>query len=382
MGIPAVVAAGNRGAAKAVRGQNKVFLEVGGLPLVAHVVLALQDVAEVSSVSIVGDAERLGDLFAQPELRARLSKPLRVFEQFANLYENAWESYRRLLPGAGPAGRDPASVEDEESSVLYVSGDIPFATAHEITDFVHRVREADCDYALGLVPRESMADFRPVAPGQPGIEMASFNLREGRFRQSNLHLAKPARIGNRHYIEQLYRHRHQKELGQIATLAWRLFTTERGGFAVVWYYGLMHLAGFCDRRRWFRIADWVRRRIPMARIEKGCGSLLRTRFRFVVTEVGGAAIDIDTEEDYEAANARFAEWRAAQEERAGALAAEAGTGRDAPLVGTGRDAPLVGTGRDAPLVGTGRDAPLVGTGRDAPLVGTGRDAPRDDGDGS
>jgi hypothetical protein len=102
----------------------------------------------------------------------------------------------------------------------------------------------------------------------------------------------------------------------------------------------------------------------MARIEKGCGSLLRTRFRFVVTEVGGAAIDIDTEEDYEAANARFAEWRAAQEERAGALAAGAGTGRDAPLVGTGRDAPLVGTGRDAPLVGTGRDAP------------------RDDGDGS
>ena len=45
MDIPAVVTAGDRGAAKAVRGENKVFLEVGGLPLVAHVVLALQDVS-------------------------------------------------------------------------------------------------------------------------------------------------------------------------------------------------------------------------------------------------------------------------------------------------------------------------------------------------
>ena len=50
--------AGDRGAAKAVRGENKVFLEVGGLPLVAHVVLALQDVPEVSAVWVVGDAER------------------------------------------------------------------------------------------------------------------------------------------------------------------------------------------------------------------------------------------------------------------------------------------------------------------------------------
>jgi len=319
MGIPAVVTAGDRGAAKAVYGDSKVFLEVGGLPLVAHAVLALQDVSEVSAVWVVGDAARLERLFARPELRARLAKPLHVLEQFANLYENAWESYRRLLPGAGPDGRDPASVEDEEASVLYLSGDIPFATAQEIADFVRRARRADCDYALGLVTGDSLADFRPVVPDGPGIEMASFNLREGRYRQSNLHLAKPARIGNRRYIEQLYRHRHQKQLGQIVALAWRLLTNERGGFAVLWYYGLMHLAGLCDRRGWRRLADLVRGRIPMARIEKGCGSLLRTRYRFVVTEVGGAAIDIDTEEDCDAARERFAEWRDAQAKRGEAL---------------------------------------------------------------
>ena len=59
----------------------------------------------------------------------------------------------------------------------------------------------------------------------------------------------------------------------------------------------------------------------MARIERGCASLLRTRFRLVVTDLGGAAIDIDTEADYLAAQARFAEWRDAQEKRAGVLPA-------------------------------------------------------------
>jgi len=329
MGIPAVVTAGDRGAAKLVRGENKVFLELEGLPLVAHVVAALQGVPEVSSVWVVGDAERLEALFARPELAAQRTKPLHVVPQFSNLYENAWEGFRRTLPGAGATGRDPASETDADASVLYVSGDLPFATARELSDFVRRGQEADCDYALGLVTADSLAGFRSAAAGEPGIEMAAFNLREGRFRQSNLHLARPARIGNRHYIEELYRHRHQKELGQILALAWRLLRTERGGFAVVWYYALMHLAGFCDRRRWPGLADRVRRRIPMARIERGCANLLRTRFRFVVTDLGGAAIDIDSESDYLAARARFAEWRAAQAKRAGALPA----GDDSPEPG-------------------------------------------------
>ena len=56
-----------------------------------------------------------------------------------------------------------------------------------------------------------MRDFYPESLGAPGIHMAYFNLREGRFRQSNLHLVKPARLGNRHYIEDLYEHRYQRQ---------------------------------------------------------------------------------------------------------------------------------------------------------------------------
>lgn len=316
MGIPAVVTAGDRGAAKAIQGESKVFLPIEGRALVAWVVLELQQVPEVSEVWVVGDSARLAEALGDPAFQAALEKPLHVIEQFQNLYENAWQAYRRALPRSGTEGRDPASAADEDVRVLYLSGDLPFATAHEISDFVRKAVASGCEYALGLVTEDSMRDFAPEGDEAEGVEMATFNLREGRYRQSNLHLAQPARIRNRDYIQSMYEHRHQKELGQIFSLAWQLLRHEKGGLAVVWYYGLMHLAGVADRRGWKTVADLVRAMSPMARIERGCGELLKTEFRFIVTEVGGCAVDIDNEHDYAVACERFSRWRAAQRTRA------------------------------------------------------------------
>jgi hypothetical protein len=314
MTIPAVVAAGDRGAARAIYGESKAFLEIEGRPLVAHIVRVLQRVPEVSELWVVGDSDRLARALGGEDLRRELRKPLRVMPQEGNLYENAWQAYRRILPGAAEGGRDP-EPPDLDQRVLYVSADMPFATAEEISRFVRGGLAQDCDYSLGLVTEESLRGFYPRT-GEPGIRMAYFNLREGRFRQSNLHLVRPGRLGNRQYIEEMYRHRHQRELGPIVRLAWRLLTSQRGGFAIVLYYALMHLAGAANRRGWRRAADLLRRWIPMARIERGCGQLLGADFRFVVTEIGGCAVDVDNEHDFEVARERYAEWTKAQHERA------------------------------------------------------------------
>jgi hypothetical protein len=331
--LPAVVAAGDRRAAKAVHGESKPYLTLAGRPLVAHVVVLLQAVPEVSEVWVVGDAARLEALFAEPALRATLRKPLHVVPQFRNLYENGWETYRRLLPGAGPEGRDPGP-DDADLPVLYLSADIPFATPQEISAFVRESLATGCDYALGLCSEESMRGFYPEAPGAPGIRMAYFNLREGRFRQSNLHLVRPARLGNRHYVEDMYEHRYQREFGQMIALAWRLVRLEEGGLTVLFYFALLQLASIADRRGWRRIADWLRRRIPIRRIEVGASRLLRTDFRFVVTEGGGCAVDLDNEHDYDVARVRFEAWREAQRTRVeaiyGPLALPAATGTGGP----------------------------------------------------
>jgi GTP:adenosylcobinamide-phosphate guanylyltransferase len=315
MSVPAIVAAGDLRAAKAIHGDSKAYLEIGGRALVVHAVTTLQDVPEVSEVWVVGNAERLGRVLGTDEVRAALRKPLHIVPQFRSLYENGWEAFRRLLPGAGPEGRDPGP-EDADTAVLFLSADIPFAAPEEISAFVRGALETRCDYALGLVTEESMRDFHPTPSGEPGIRMACFNLREGRFRQSNLHLLRPARIGNRHYIEEMYEHRHQREFGQILGLAWRLLRSERGGLGVLTYYLLMHLAGFLDRQGFVALADALRRWIPAARIERGVSSLLRAPFRLIVTEAGGSAVDIDTEEDFEIAKVRFESWWKAQRERA------------------------------------------------------------------
>ncbi len=313
--MPAIVTAGDQRAARAVYGDSKVYLRIAGRALVAHVVAALQRVPEVSEVWVVGNEERLRGVFEDPALRAELVKPLHLVPQFRSLYENGWQTYRRLLPGAPPEGREPGP-EDRDREVLYLSGDLPLATPQEISAFIQQSRALDCCYALGLVTEESMRGFLPAAPGAPGVAPAFFNVREGRFRQSNLHLIRPARIENRFYLQEMYEHRHQKEWGNIAALAWRLLRSEQGGLAVAGYYALMVLAGFAHRRGWSGLADWIRWRIPSERIERGVGGLLGGSFRLVVTEAGGCALDIDREEEYDAVSSCFESWRKEQYARA------------------------------------------------------------------
>jgi hypothetical protein len=328
--VPAIVAAGDTKAARAVYGESKAYLEVAGRTLVARVVSVLQRVPEVSEVWVVGQAERLAKALDEETLRGELVKPLWIVPQYRNLYENAWFTYRRLLPGAGVEGRDP-TPEEAELPVLYLATDLPFATPQEISEFVRKGFAANVDYALGLATEHELEAFYPQG-GEPGIRMAYFNLREGRFRQSNLHLVKPARLGNRHYIEDMYEHRYQRQLGQALGLAWRIFSERGGGVRVLFFYGLMHLAGVLDRRGLRHVADLVRRWLSVERVERACGALLRGSFRFVVTGIGGCALDVDNEHDLDVARQRFAVWerelaRVAEAQQGPlALPAEAGAG--------------------------------------------------------
>ena len=319
MGVPAIVTAGDKRAAKAVYGESKVYLEVEGVALVVRVVQVLQHVPEVTEVWVVGNAERLETVLGAPEVQATLSKPLHIIEQHRNLFENCWESYRRVLPGAPSDGRDPVSEEDLAFQALYLSGDLPFAMPQEISEFIQLAQEVDCDYAVGLVPRESLVDFLPAEAGTPGIEVAYFNMREGRLRQSNLHLAAPGNMGARELIEEMYEHRHQRRFWNMVALGFRILMSQGGGVRVVWGYSLIHLGGLADRWGFSGLADWLRQRNTLARTEEGLSRLLQTRVRLVVTEVGGCAIDVDTEQEYDAVKERFQEWTAAQQARAKAL---------------------------------------------------------------
>lgn len=324
MGIPAIVTAGDRGAAKAIYDESKVFLEIAGRPLVAHVVEALQGVDEISEVWVVGNAVRLEMVLAESKLRTPLTKPLHICEQHRNLYENAWETYKRALPGAPPGGREPVSDADHDFEVLYISGDLPFATPEEISDFIRRGQALHCDYALGLARAESLDPYLKRADGGPGLEIAFFNTRDGRLRQNNLHLARPSRVRNRHLIEDMYRYRYMREFHNMSALAMRLLFVNRG-IVMIFFYLVMHLAGLADRNGLQRLADMIRRLVTVRRVEWGIARIMNCDFRLVVTELGGCAIDVDNEEEYDTIRANFDDWLQAQGRMVEAFAGEAGS---------------------------------------------------------
>ena len=315
MSIPAIVTAGDTRAAKAVYGESKVFLSIHERPLVAHVVATLQRVPEISEVWVVGNRERLEGVFADPPIRAELRKPLHLVAQRRNLMENCWETYRCIISGDPERGRDPVGAECDQE-VLYLSGDLPFATPQEISVFIQRSRATGCHYGIGLVTQESLLAFAPGPGATPGIEVAYFNLREGRLRQSNLHYAKPGRLGNLHRIEDMYEHRHQRQFWNMLVMAWKLTFSKAGGPRIVLLYCIMHLAGLFDRWRLRRLADWLRGFVTLEANERVVGDVLDCRARFIVTEAGGCGIDIDTEHEFDVARLRYDELVKAQQQRA------------------------------------------------------------------
>jgi hypothetical protein len=304
---PAVVAAGDSRAAKAVHGESKVFLEVAGHPLVVHVVRALQDVPEIDDVWVVGNRARLEAVFGAPDVRAQLRKPIFIVEQRESLLANAWEAYRCILSGDPDAGREPETDADRDVEILYLSGDLPFATPQEMSAFIQQSRANGTVYTCGLTTEDALAPFRSDAVGGDGIDVAYFNLRDGRFRQNNLHYARPARIGQLRAIEEMYAHRHQQKVWNMLDLARKVLFANGGGAKVVFFYMIMHLSGWADRRGWRRLSDWLRI-VTMEMNEKAVGAMLQTSFCFEVMAVGGCGIDVDNEEEYAAVKKHFERW--------------------------------------------------------------------------
>jgi GTP:adenosylcobinamide-phosphate guanylyltransferase len=306
MPIQAILVAGDRGASRAIRGRSKAFVEVAGKPMFVHVLESLLHTPEVSEIYVVGNPLRLEREIAEYGCLALASargRPVHVVPQRDSLYANVWHTFLRTLR--------PNALRDDAHAVLVVPADIPVVMPEEISQFVARALACDSDYVVGLSPEAALAPFAP-RDGAPGIEMAYFNLREGRFRQNNLHFVRALRFGNRHYVEDMYENRYQKELGSQVALAWRVLRKEWRNLWVLGCYFGIHVAGVLHRRGYLRASDRVRSWVPLAMIDRAASALLRTRFTTVTTELGGAAIDIDNEADLEVVEKMLERWKAMQ----------------------------------------------------------------------
>ncbi len=110
-------------------------------------------------------------------------------------------------------------------------------------------------------------------------------------------------------------------------LAWQMLVREFRNLWVIFPYLLMHLASTLDRRGHSRASAWVRSRVSLQTVERGIGALLRTRFCTVTTYLGGAALDIDKDDDLLVVEKMLARWKEMQVR----IASAAGRGQSRAL---------------------------------------------------
>ena len=172
-----------------------------------------------------------------------------------------------------------------------------------------RAFAANVGHALGLGHRARARGSSTRRVGEPE-GMAYFNLREGRFRQTNLHLVKPAKARQ----PPLHRRHVRAPLptpagpGARARLA-DLLRARRRLCRVLFFYGLMHLAGVLDRRGLAsRGGSGAALAAPSSASSVPAVRCCAGSFRSWSLGLGGCALDVDNEHDLDVARQRFAVW--------------------------------------------------------------------------
>lgn len=301
----AVLLAGDTGASRTICGRNKSFLEIDGIPLLLYVLKALEKAERVNRICLIGPYDNLLKALDDHHNLLAQTKAITVCPQGESLFSNAWKSFLHLNPEAEEL--PPAGSQLAEKTVFYLSGDIPLVTPVEIDAFLSLCDPERYDYFLGLALAENLRSFYPQR-GTPGIKTNFFHIKEGRFRQNNLHLVKPLKVTNRHYIQKVYDYRYQKDLSNILKLAYEFIKVHVGWDGFLCYL-LLHWHQFLSRIHMNPLTLPTRKVLPRSFIESCISRVLGTRFATTISPFVGAVLDIDNEKDYTTMCTMFSSWQ-------------------------------------------------------------------------
>ncbi|MCD6352839.1 MAG: NTP transferase domain-containing protein, partial [Proteobacteria bacterium] len=221
MKVDAAILIGDQGRSIPVRGENKNFLELDGLPLFFHVLQALENSRHVNQIFIVGNKERIQKIINKNIRGVKSPEKITLLEQKRNLVENCLMAFEKALE-LEECGVQTLTPTMEEKALLYLPGDIPLIRPQEIDEFIEKSDLTQHDYFLGISTEEGLKPFSP-SKRKKGIKMACFYLKELKIRHNNIHLAKPLKIKNRHYIQRIYDCRYQKEPVNFLRLLWDFY---------------------------------------------------------------------------------------------------------------------------------------------------------------
>jgi len=312
MKVDAAVLIGNKKKSRPICGENKNFLALKGVPLFFHVLQALDHARTIGRIAVVGDPIRIRETIEAHVHRLEHPDRILVLEQGSTLYDNGLKAFEKLVEAEREAGcAGDSRCRQEDKAVLYLAGDTPLLTSEEVDEFVEKCDVHRADYFLGVSAEQRLRLFYPTKKDK-GIKLAYFYVKENKFRINNLHLVKPLRVRNRHYIQKMYDYRHQKEFFDFVRLLITFFRINVRSKGILYYF-VLHWNLFLERIGLDRLTVLFRWLVDVPRLEGVIGDVLGCPFKITVTDLVGGVLDVDTEKHYEAFTAMFDRWREYQD---------------------------------------------------------------------
>lgn len=288
-----------------VNGCNKAFLEIEGRPLVRHVVDALSGARHIRHIYVVGPVDLLSDALGE-------RGDVTCVAQEGKLLSNGWAGVR-----AAEAGREPdGELPTDECPLLLVSCDLPLISPGAVDDFVERAASIDAQsdegaaMLVGIAEDDGLRPFYGDVEGE-GMERPLVQMREGRFRLSNIYVSRPRKLQHSEFLQTSFNLRKAKDWHNVLKLVLSLFS-QHGGWFAAWMTCRLQLTAML-RRGNGRLYRRLRAGNTFAKVEKGASTVLGGAVRLVVSPYGGLSLDVDDEADYALLRANYRQWMAVSE---------------------------------------------------------------------
>ncbi|MDH3345795.1 MAG: NTP transferase domain-containing protein [Kiritimatiellaceae bacterium] len=310
----AILLAGDRRASIQVKNDNKAFLPLKGHPLLIHIVRALQKSDFVKDIVLIGPSDRIQNVLQNHVDQLMDASNIRVVEQRENMIENLKAGYVASLGLPDTTTfQSLKGGEYTDTEVLIVPCDIPLLTPWEIDEFIQQSDLQAYDYSIGITSRKILSHYHPTKD-RPGIQMIYFHVREDLMRHNNLHLAKPLKFEHLDYIEKMYEWRYQTRWLNVLRMMFSLLLVSWRFLAALKVFIFLQLSLHYDRHGHPYLSDRLRMYAPLSSLPVGIGRIIGARTQLVYTHLGGAALDVDHDENLDVMETMYDDWMAHQNE--------------------------------------------------------------------
>ncbi len=315
--VNAILLAGDRRASVQVKNDNKAFLPLRGEPLLIHILRALKQSRHVQNIIVIGPSDRLSETLQTHADQLAGDGEIRVVEQKDNMIENFKAGYVVALGLPETASfAELREIGRADTPALVVPCDIPLLTPWEVDEFITQSNMHETDYSIGITSKKVLSYYHPTDE-KPGIQMIYFHLKEDLWRQNNLHLVKPLKFEHLDYVEKMYEWRYQTHLFNVLRMMFSLLLVSWRFMTAIRVFVLLQLSLYYDRHGHPNLSKSIRMHAPLETFQRGVGNILGARTQLTYTHLGGAALDVDHDENLDTMETMYDEWMAHQQDLRG-----------------------------------------------------------------